>query len=227
MNKKKIIQCINVFKSYKDGKSYKYALKNINFSIKKNEMIIITGNSGSGKSTLLHILGGLDSPTKGEVLFFGKSLKKICCEKFRNKKLGFIYQFHYLLSDFTILENVAMPLMISGMKTSKALYKASLLINKLNLEKKIKNFPYQLSGGEKQKVSIARALVNKPCLILADEPTGNLDLKNSINILNIFKKFQIKKNVTFLVVTHDLNLIKKFSRRLEIQDGKILYDSYF
>ena len=171
-----LLQCDNLCKTYQEGNLHTDVLRNVSFAMQQGEMMAIVGSSGSGKSTLLHLLGGLDSPTSGEVIFKGESLNAMSSAakaELRNRQLGFIYQFHHLLPDFTALENAAMPLLIGGAKPAQAQEKAREMLAAVGLEKRSKHRPSELSGGERQRVAIARALVNNPALVLADEPTGN------------------------------------------------------
>ncbi|WMY97339.1 MAG: lipoprotein-releasing ABC transporter ATP-binding protein LolD [Arsenophonus sp.] len=229
MSNSDFLVCKNLFKEYKDGINNKIVLNNISFSIKKREMVVIIGSSGSGKSTLLHVLGGLDNFSSGSIFFNGKDFSSFSINeksKFRNKELGFIYQFHHLLPDFTVLENVMMPLLIANISISKAKYEAFKLLDLLGLNHHANNKTFLLSGGERQRVSIARALINNPSLILADEPTGNLDFNNAKKIFNILVDMNKKKGTSFLIVTHDLKLAHSFSRKFEMRDG-ILLDCVF
>ena len=185
----------------------------------------IIGSSGSGKSTLLHILGALDDTTQGEVTFLGQNLSKLSSNKqakLRNQHLGFVYQFHHLLADFSALENVAMPLLIGGTKTAKAKEAAKVLLDKVGLSHRIDHRPSELSGGERQRVAIARALVNSPDLVLADEPTGNLDHKTALAIYDLMRELNEQSGTAFLVVTHDGELASKMDRQLHMQDGLLL-----
>ncbi|QNS01985.1 MAG: lipoprotein-releasing ABC transporter ATP-binding protein LolD [Buchnera aphidicola (Pentalonia nigronervosa)] len=207
-----ILQCINLNKSYQNGKLNYNILNNISFSLKRGSIAAIIGPSGVGKSSLLHILGGLDQPTSGDVLFNGQSLMTMSenqIAKIRNTQLGFVYQFHHLLLDFNVLENVAMPLLISKKNMNESKKIAYEMLKKFNLENKITKYPSELSGGEKQRVSIARAFINNPSLIIADEPTGSLDSYNSNIVINLI--FQLNKNLntTFLIVTHDSLFVQK------------------
>ncbi|MFP3014590.1 MAG: lipoprotein-releasing ABC transporter ATP-binding protein LolD [Arsenophonus sp.] len=226
MNNSTLLVCKNICKSYQDGKILTNILRNISFSINKSEMIAILGNSGSGKSTLLHLLGGLDTPTRGDIIFNGKKINSFSAKekaKFRNQELGFIYQFHHLLSDFTALENVMIPLLIRGVKRIKAQEEANNILSALGLSHRVNYRSSELSGGERQRVAIARAIINKPSLVLADEPTGNLDLYNADVIFNLLMDLNRKKKMAFLIVTHDLRLASRLTRQLKICNG-YLYD---
>jgi lipoprotein-releasing system ATP-binding protein len=185
-------------------------------------MMAIVGSSGSGKSTLMHLLGGLDTPTSGDVVFNGKSLNGMSSSakaELRNRELGFIYQFHHLLPDFSALENVAMPLLIGKASKAQAEAKAIDMLRAVGLEKRAAHRPSELSGGERQRVAIARALVNNPRLVLADEPTGNLDARNADAIFDLLGELNVRQGTAFLVVTHDLHLAKRLNRQMEMRDG--------
>lgn len=187
MNKQPLLICEHLSKVYQEGALSTQVLKDVCFSINESEMMAIVGSSGSGKSTLLHLLGGLDTPSEGEVIFRGQHINRLSSDQraaIRNKDLGFIYQFHHLLPDFTALENVAMPLLIGGMNKSEAFDRATKMLDAVGLAHRSGHRPSELSGGERQRVAIARALVNQPALVLADEPTGNLDLRNADAILS-------------------------------------------
>ncbi|MDW2405462.1 lipoprotein-releasing ABC transporter ATP-binding protein LolD, partial [Vibrio sp. 1262-1] len=191
----------------------------------KGELVSIVGSSGSGKSTLLHILGALDDATQGEVDFLGQNLSALSSNKqaaLRNKHLGFVYQFHHLLADFTALENVAMPLLIGGTKVTEAKQAAKALLEKVGLSHRMDHRPSELSGGERQRVAIARALVNKPDLVLADEPTGNLDHNTALAIYDLMRELNKESNIAFLVVTHDNELAAKMDRQMHMQDGLLV-----
>jgi lipoprotein-releasing system ATP-binding protein len=205
-------------------------LPDISFEVKKGEFSSITGTSGSGKTTLLYLMGGLDKPTEGRIYLDGEeisSLKEEELAAMRNKKLGFIYQFHFLLPEFTALENVMMPMLARG-RTSipRARKKAKQLLDQLGLADKLSSKPNQLSGGQQQRVAIARALGNDPVLLLADEPTGNLDSRNSENIYDLFEKLNRENKQTIIVVTHDEHFASKTHRIIHLVDGKIDHDSY-
>lgn len=197
-------------------------LKGVSFSIEQGELVSIIGTSGSGKSTLLHILGALDDASEGHVEFLGHKLDTLSTNKqakIRNKHIGFVYQFHHLLADFSALENVAMPLLIGGEKIEIAKKKAEELLSKVGLNHRLEHRPAELSGGERQRVAIARALVNSPDLVLADEPTGNLDHKTALAIYDLMRKLNQESGTAFLVVTHDVELAGKMDRQLHMQDG--------
>ncbi|MDE9464005.1 lipoprotein-releasing ABC transporter ATP-binding protein LolD [Xenorhabdus bovienii] len=221
MSNQPLLLCHHLCKKYQEGQVSTEVLKNVTFSIRQREMMAIVGSSGSGKSTLLHLLGGLDSPTSGEVLFKGRSLNEMSASvraELRNSKIGFIYQFHHLLPDFSALENVAMPLLIGG-KKRQASQKALEMLAAVGLEKRAHHRPAELSGGERQRVAIARALVNEPSLVLADEPTGNLDQRNADSIFEILQELNQRQGTAFLVVTHDLKLAGRLARQVEMHDG--------
>ncbi|KFK96503.1 MULTISPECIES: lipoprotein-releasing ABC transporter ATP-binding protein LolD [unclassified Serratia (in: enterobacteria)] len=219
-----LLQCDSLCKTYQEGNLHTDVLRNVSFAMQPGEMMAIVGSSGSGKSTLLHLLGGLDTPTSGEVIFKGQSLNVLSSTakaELRNRQLGFIYQFHHLLPDFTALENAAMPLLIGGIKPAQAQEKAREMLAAVGLEKRSKHRPAELSGGERQRVAIARALVNNPALVLADEPTGNLDQRTADSIFDLLGELNVRQGTAFLVVTHDLQLARRLSRQLEMRDGHL------
>ena len=224
MSKTVLLQCDNLCKRYQEGKVQTDVLHNVSFSINAGETMAIVGSSGSGKSTLLHLLGGLDTPTSGDVIFNGQSMSKLSSAakaELRNRELGFIYQFHHLLPDFTALENVAMPLLIGKKKGAETESRALEMLKAVGLDHRAGHRPSELSGGERQRVAIARALVNNPRLVLADEPTGNLDARNADAIFALLGELNRTQGTAFLVVTHDLQLAKRMSRRLEMRDGRL------
>ncbi|PWC22250.1 lipoprotein-releasing ABC transporter ATP-binding protein LolD [Brenneria roseae subsp. roseae] len=224
MNDLLLLQCNNLCKRYQEGKLSTDVLRNVSFEMHSGEMMAIVGSSGSGKSTLLHLLGGLDSPTSGEVIFKGQSLSRLSSgakSELRNRELGFIYQFHHLLPDFTALENVAMPLLIGHVPTAQAQDKAREMLAAVGLEARSHHRSSELSGGERQRVAIARALVNSPSLVLADEPTGNLDQRTADTIFELLGELNVRQGTAFLVVTHDLQLAGRLSRQLEMRDGQL------
>ncbi|MFO6296027.1 lipoprotein-releasing ABC transporter ATP-binding protein LolD [Rahnella selenatireducens] len=228
MSNSLLLQCDNLCKTYQEGKMHTDVLRDVSFAMQPGEMMAIVGTSGSGKSTLLHLLGGLDSPTSGEVIFKGKSLNAMSSSaksELRNRELGFIYQFHHLLPDFTALENVAMPLLISKKKSAEVQERAMAMLEAVGLQHRSNHRPSELSGGERQRVAIARALVNNPSLVLADEPTGNLDQRNADSIFELLGELNVRQGTAFLVVTHDLHLANRLTRQLEMRDGKLQQDS--
>ena len=219
-----LLQCDNLCKRYQEGTVQTDVLHDVSFSIAEGEMMAIVGTSGSGKSTLLHLLGGLDTPTSGDVIFSGQpmsSLSSAAKAELRNQKLGFIYQFHHLLPDFTALENVAMPLLLGKKKPAEINSRALEMLKAVGLDHRASHRPSELSGGERQRVAIARALVNNPRLVLADEPTGNLDAKNADSIFKLLGELNQSQGTAFLVVTHDLQLAKRMGRQLEMRDGRL------
>ncbi len=220
-----LLTCHDVKKTYREGSVDTQVLKGVSFDIKSGELVSIVGSSGSGKSTLLHILGALDDASVGEVSFKGQALSDLSANqqaKLRNEHLGFVYQFHHLLADFSAIENVAMPLLIGGEKPSVAKEKAVQLLTKVGLEHRLEHRPSELSGGERQRVAIARALVNEPALVLADEPTGNLDHSTALDIYDLMRELNQKSGTAFLVVTHDSELAGKMDRQMHMQDGLLI-----
>jgi lipoprotein-releasing system ATP-binding protein len=221
------VQVENLRKTYKVGEEDLNALDSISFQVQKGEIVAVVGESGSGKSTLLHILGTLDSPSSGKILIdgknpFNKNDKEI--SSFRNIHIGFIFQHNNLLPEFTALENAMMPGLIAGFSEKKVRSKAENLIENVGLSKRKNHFPSQLSGGEQQRVAIARSLINDPVLILADEPSGNLDSKNASHIHDLFKEINLKFQSTILVVTHNKEFSLALPRRIRLRDGLILSD---
>ncbi|MBY7842155.1 lipoprotein-releasing ABC transporter ATP-binding protein LolD [Vibrio fluvialis] len=220
-----LLRCHQVCKTYQEGDLQTQVLKGVSFELQKGELASIIGSSGSGKSTLLHILGALDDATQGHVEYLGQQLSALSSNKqakIRNQHLGFVYQFHHLLADFSALENVAMPLLIGGKKVAQAKQDAAALLERVGLSHRLEHRPSELSGGERQRVAIARALVNKPDLVLADEPTGNLDHKTALSIYDLMRELNRESGTAFLVVTHDGELAAKMDRRLHMQDGLLL-----
>lgn len=222
-----LLQCDKLCKRYQEGTVQTDVLHDVSFSMKPGELMAIVGSSGSGKSTLLHLLGGLDTPSSGDVIFDGQAMSQLSSSakaELRNRQLGFIYQFHHLLPDFTALENVAMPLLIGKIKPAEAQQRALEMLAAVGLEKRSSHRPSELSGGERQRVAIARSLVNNPRLVLADEPTGNLDARNANSIFELLGELNVRQGTAFLVVTHDLQLAKRMSRQLEMRDGRLTQD---
>lgn len=217
----------NLHKSYKEGESELHILRGISLEIQKSERLAIIGLSGSGKSTLLHLLAGLDKPTEGQVEVMGKDIyalnEKALC-RLRNNSLGFIYQFHHLLSEFTALENTAMPLYIRGEDRKVALKKAELLLVKVGLGERLNHVPGKLSGGERQRVAIARALVGNPDCVLADEPTGNLDEETADQVNDLMIALSEELGVSFIIVTHNLSLAAKMDKTYRLHNGLLEAD---
>ena len=213
----------NITKTYQDGKTTTNVLNHLDISINSGERIAIVGTSGSGKSTLLHILGGLDVPTSGEVWLHGQrinDLNETQRGELRNQHLGFIYQFHHLLAEFTAIENVAMPLLMrKSVPIAVARQQSIELLEKVGLGHRLTHRPGELSGGERQRVAIARALVTKPSLILADEPTGNLDYANAPAVFEILSELQKDFDTALLMVTHDRQLAQLADKQLALQNG--------
>ncbi len=200
-------------------------LKGVDLTINKGEIVSIVGSSGAGKSTLLHILGTLDTPDKGEVWLHGNRIDKLAgnaLARFRNKNIGFIFQFHHLLPEFTALENVCIPGWIAGTKKAETEKKAAKLLKTLGLIDRLQNKPNQLSGGEQQRVAVARALINEPQIIMADEPTGNLDSANGRDLYKLFIELRDKFEQTFLIVTHNEELANMGDRVVVMKDGRIV-----
>ncbi|MEI6897233.1 MAG: lipoprotein-releasing ABC transporter ATP-binding protein LolD [Psychromonas sp.] len=217
-----LLTCSQLGKTYQDGKLSNTVLDKVNLTLYEGELLAIVGSSGSGKSTLLHLLGALDKPSKGHVLYQDADIHQLSDKKqasWRNQHLGFVYQFHHLLSEFSALENVAMPLLIAGMNIQQAQKKAADMLARVGLEDRIKHRPSELSGGERQRVAIARALINEPKLVLADEPTGNLDARSGENIYQLIKTLNNEFGTAFVVVTHDQHLANKLDRQLLMVSG--------
>lgn len=220
-----LIEVKNLNKIYGSGEAEVKALKNINLNIEQGEFVAIVGQSGSGKSTLLHLIGGVDIPSSGEVIIDGKNIYKLKEKELsilRRRKLGFIFQFFNLIPVLTAQENIEMPVLLDNEKIDKKYMNELLRI--LGLEERKNNYPSQLSGGQQQRVSIGRALANKPSIILADEPTGNLDSKNSKEVLELLKYCAKKYNQTLILITHDINIAKSSDRVITIEDGEIISD---
>ena len=216
-----MVQAKNIQKNYGDL----WVLKGVDLSIKKGEIVSIVGPSGSGKSTLLHILGTLDIPDKGELVIDGKKINFISEKQvaaFRNAHIGFVFQFHHLLPEFTAVENVSIPAWIAGKKKKETTEKAIMLLQSLGLGNRLDHKPQALSGGEQQRVAVARALINDPKIIFADEPTGNLDSANAKELHQLFFNLRKQFDQTFLIVTHNEDLATMSDRVLHMRDGKIV-----
>jgi len=228
--KKIMLKVENIVKNFASGAETLHILKGINLEVEQGTAAAISGQSGSGKSTLLNIIGGLDKTDEGSVFVGAEDGKKInitsLSEKemtvYRSKKVGFIFQFHYLLKDFTALENIMLPAFIAGIKKKEAVDLANSLLVDVKLEDRANHFPSQLSGGERQRVAVARSMVNNPELILADEPTGNLDPQNSEIVAELLFENAKKRNKTLIVVTHDKSVANKASIKFFLENGKLL-----
>ncbi|HCM29745.1 MAG TPA: ABC transporter ATP-binding protein [Bacteroidales bacterium] len=215
------IKLENVYKTFKPVE----VLKDINLEILDNEFISIVGPSGAGKSTLLHLIGTLEKPDKGTVKYDDKDIYKLNDKElsnFRNKNIGFVFQFHHLLPEFSAIENVMLPALIAGISKEKATVKAERLLTELNLKHRLTHKPQELSGGEQQRVAIARALINDPKFLLADEPTGNLDSQNAEEVINLFKRLHNQANLTIILVTHQESFANISDRIIHIKDGYIV-----
>lgn len=223
-----ILQANNLGKTYKDGELVTEVLADINLSLAARERMAIVGASGSGKSTLLHLLAGLDKPTQGEVRLAGHDFSSLSEAKrglLRNKHLGFVYQFHYLLAELTALENVMLPLRVARQDAFDAQNKSTLLLKQVGLGHRLHHKPSELSGGERQRVAIARALITRPGCILADEPTGNLDSKSADQVFELMLSLNDQFDTALLVVTHDLSLAAQIGKTITLVDGRIQQDS--
>ncbi|MBY6188418.1 lipoprotein-releasing ABC transporter ATP-binding protein LolD [Marinobacter hydrocarbonoclasticus] len=219
-----LLQCVDLGKVYQEGRQKTRVLQGLNLTVNAGELVAVVGSSGSGKSTLLHLLGTLDSPSEGEVRFRGKCLTRLSeaqRNRLRNAELGFVYQFHHLLPEFTALENVAMPLMIGGMSKRESAERAADLLGRVGLAERHHHKPGELSGGERQRVAIARALANRPALVLADEPTGNLDATTAESIYSLIRELAKAQGTAFVVVTHDRELAARLDRQLEMKAGHL------
>lgn len=220
-----LLSCHQISKTYQEGGQAIHVLNQVSLTIASGELVAIVGSSGSGKSTLLHTLGTLDTPSEGEVYFEGKAISQMSANQqaqLRNQALGFVYQFHHLLADFTALENVMMPLLINKVARKTATSRATEMLNAVGVGHRLSHRPAELSGGERQRVAIARALVNDPKLVLADEPTGNLDHATALEIYDLMRSLNARHGTAFLVVTHDSELAAKLDRQVRMQDGQLL-----
>lgn len=218
-----ILECINLHKSFQTGAGRLDVLKGVDLKVKQGEILAIIGASGVGKSTLLHILGTLDKPTQGEVRYDGKSifsLKDKELAHFRNRKIGFVFQFHHLLPEFSALENVMMPRLIAGEEKENIIDKALKLLSQVGIEDRATHRPAELSGGEQQRVAVARALISDPELVIADEPSGNLDQKNAEGLHNLLKELNQNQAYTFVIATHNQSLAQTAERIVTLKDGK-------
>ncbi|WP_424682426.1 lipoprotein-releasing ABC transporter ATP-binding protein LolD [Frateuria sp. YIM B11624] len=222
MDKNIVLRASGIAKTYEEGDLKTEVLTDVNFSLKRGETLAIVGASGSGKSTLLHIIGGLDTLTRGEVEVEGRILSKLSDAergRVRNRSMGFIYQFHHLLPEFTALENVCMPLLIRGVSINEAQRQARVLLERVGLGQREEHKPAELSGGERQRCAVARALVTRPACVLGDEPTGNLDEGNAAQVYELMLELNREVGTSFILVTHDHRLAAKMDRTLELHNG--------
>ncbi len=221
----KILEIQNLSKTYGKGDTMVKALDNVSFSVDKGEFLAIVGPSGSGKSTLLHILGGVDTPTSGKVIIDKTDISKLdetALAIFRRRQIGLVYQFYNLIPILTVEENLTLPLLLDGRKPDKR--QIADMVERLGLSKRLTHLPNQLSGGQQQRVSIGRALINNPAIMLADEPTGNLDSENSKEIVSLLRRFNKEFNQTVIIITHDERIALSADRVISIEDGKIVRD---
>ena len=219
-----VLHCKQLSKSYQQGKIETHVLDRLDLIVEKGELLAIVGSSGCGKSTFLHLAGALDLPTSGEVFINDVNILTLSDKEraeFRNQHIGFIYQFHHLMMEFTALENVAMPLLIRGDKPKEATAAALKMLTEVGLAHRINHRPSELSGGERQRTAIARALVTEPALILADEPTGNLDSDTAEQIYQLIRSLNQRVQTSFVVVTHDITLAMRMDRQLKLDHGKL------
>ena len=224
MNNGSVLQCCNLSKHFTEAGNHITVLRDVSFTVGRGERIAIMGQSGAGKSTLLHLLGGLDNPSQGEVMLDGQNFSRLSEKQrgiLRNNSLGFVYQFHHLLPEFTALENVCMPLLINGAISEKAQAVALEMLKKVGLEQRAAHKPGKLSGGERQRIAFARALVNNPKCVLADEPTGNLDKDNAINIMALSLELNKESGTSFVVVTHEASIAEQMDRVFCLENGQL------
>ncbi len=221
---KRLLEARAVHKSYQMGRSELHVLRGVDLSVETGEFFALRGSSGSGKSTLLHLLGGLDLPNSGEILFDGKNLRHLSgaeLANLRNRRISFIFQSYHLLPELTAIENVYLPARIARLGGSEILEKAKQLLDRVGLGKRITHRPYELSGGEQQRVAIARALINSPDLVLADEPTGNLDSHTGGEIIDLLCSLREERNMTLVIATHDSKVAARAPRVIQLVDGQI------
>jgi len=224
MTNASVLQCRHLAKQFADGNLKTDVLTDINLSVNKGDRLAIVGSSGSGKSTLLHLLGGLDEPSHGQVFIHDQDINALsvnALSRLRNQSLGFVYQFHHLLPEFTAVENVAMPLVISGVTPKQAQQQASELLEQVGLGHRLIHKPSELSGGERQRAALARALITKPDCLLADEPTGNLDHRTAQSIFDLILELNSSMGTALVIVTHDNELASRMDKTLTLLDGRL------
>ena len=220
-----MLRCDKLVKHFKEGDYEVQVLNGVGLSVAPGERVAIVGSSGSGKSTLLHLLGGLDTPTSGEVLVNDEPLSRMSDSArgvLRNRSIGFVYQFHHLLPEFTAVENVAMPLLIRGIEPDEAEAKAVELLGKVGLAQRLTHRPAKLSGGERQRAAVARALIHRPAVVLADEPTGNLDTHTGEQVYQLMLELNREMGTALVLVTHDMKMAERAQRVLHLQDGRLI-----
>ena len=219
-----VLECLDLGKTYTEGPQCLEVLRQISLRVKQGEQLAILGTSGSGKTTLLNLLGGLDLPSRGRVIVAGQDLAEVDETergRLRNLHLGFVYQFHHLLSEFSALENISMPLLIAGYSRREALQKSQIILERVGLLERASHKPSELSGGERQRIAIARALVTEPACVLLDEPTGNLDRNTALNIQDLMSDLNEKLDISYIVVTHDEAFADTLDRKLFLRDGML------